>query len=91
MKIRVYAFMAVLLILVAMVCTGCSEKKCLSCDGSLRCWNCNGTGYCELCYGEGRYFELLTDRYERCYCSGGRCTICLGNGVCKNCKGTGLD
>lgn len=93
MKTRKFALLIAVLLVFAMVMTGCSETEeyCHSCKGSARCYNCNGTGFCELCYGEGRYYEPLTDRYERCYCSNGRCTVCFGNGVCKWCKGLGIE
>lgn len=91
MKKKKYLALAMILILAFTLLTGCSDDTCSSCKGSIRCFNCNGTGYCELCYGEGKYYELITDRYERCYCSGGRCTICFGNGVCKYCNGLGTN
>ena len=88
MKLRVYAFMAVLLILVSMVCTGC-KSDCYSCDGDGTCGYCRGTNICKVCQGSG--YNADEEGPYRCFiCNGsGECGNCNGTDICDTCHGSG--
>jgi len=88
MKIKFIAFMAAILVLAAVICTGC-QSDCLACDGSGHCGYCHGRNICTVCQGSG--YNVDEEGPYRCFiCNGsGECGHCGGTDICDTCHGSG--